>query len=213
MGNCMRISLKKLTYIVYFIALASVFSLIYYGGYYYAINYMKSDNLVTIEEAASSNPGINNDTSFVGQVNEQIVSSDAKYVEECYNTDTEALTKTENKIPVEHIGFTREQVIDYLTTYAEKNSDPTLTNIQLVSFSADSIVIRKTICNPTNLYSYFVISENNIIKIYNSNRDSLFIDTGIDISNFEEEYKLELTDGFYIEIIHDLYNYLECITS
>lgn len=116
----MRISLKKLTYIVYFIALASVFSLIYYGGYYYAINYMKSDNLVTIEEAASSKPGINNDTSFVGQVNEQIVSSDAKYVEECYNTDTEALTKTENKIPVEYIGFTREQVIDYLTTYAEK---------------------------------------------------------------------------------------------
>lgn len=82
-----------------------------------------------------------------------------------------------------------------------------------MSFSADSIVIRKTICNPTNLYNYFVISENNIIKIYNANRDSLFIDTGIDISNFEEEYKLELTDGFYIETIHDLYNYLESITS
>ena len=62
-------------------------------------------------------------------------------------------------------------------------------------------------------YNYFVISENNIIMIYNANHDKLFIDTGIDVSNIEEQYKEELKDGFYIETIHDLYNYLESITS
>ena len=82
----MHISLKRISYIVYFIALASVFSLIYYGGYYYAVNYMKSDNLVTKEEVVNNNPGV-------------------------------------------------------------KSDDETLLNVQLISFSPDSVVIRKTICN------------------------------------------------------------------
>ena len=106
---------------------------------------------------------------------------------------------------------TKEEVVN--NNPGVKSDDETLLNVQLISFSPDSVVIRKTICNPTNIYSYFVISENNIIKIYNAGKDSLFIDTGIDISNFEEEYIEELNDGFYVETIHDLYNYLESITS
>lgn len=214
----MKISLKKTAYIVSFLALSSIFALLYYAGYYYATNYMKSDNLITKEDAAGMNPGINNSTedgaaSEVGSKAEQIVTSKTEYVEESYNSDTGELTKTEKNVPVDLIGLNRNEVIDYLTTYKEKSTDKALVNIQLVSFSDQTLVIRKTICNIDELYSYFVISEYDIIKIYNSNRDTLFLDTGINISHFEEEYKTELEEGFYIETIHDLYNYLESITS
>ena len=47
MGSSM-FSLKKISYIVYFIAIVSIFVLLYYGGYYYAINNMKSDNQMDI---------------------------------------------------------------------------------------------------------------------------------------------------------------------
>jgi hypothetical protein len=208
----MRFTLKYMTYIAYFIALASVFALIYYGGYYYAINYMKSDNLITIDDALKNNPSISSVTT-VNEADEQIVSAKATYTEECYNTDTDELTTQELKMPVEYIGLTRDDVIDYLTTYKNNVSDETLINIQLVSFSKDSIVVRKTVCNPIAIYNYYVISEKNIIKIYNANRDVLYIDTGIDISNLEEEYIEELNNGFYIETIHELYNYLEGVTS
>ena len=40
MGSSM-FSLKKISYILYFIAIVSIFVLLYYGGYYYAINNMK----------------------------------------------------------------------------------------------------------------------------------------------------------------------------
>lgn len=208
----MRFTLKHTTYVVYFIALASVFALLYYGGYYYAINYLKSDNLVTIDDTLSNTPGINSITA-VNETDEQIVLAKAVYIEECYNTDTGELTKHESSIPVEYIGLTRDGMIDYLTTYKDNTTDRTLVNIQLVSFSSDNIVIRKTVCNATTIYNYFVISESNIIKIYNANRDALYIDTGIDIRNLEEPYQDELKQGFYIETVHELYNYLESVTS
>lgn len=208
----MRITLKHTTYVVYFIALASIFALLYYGGYYYAINYLKSDDLITIDDTMSNTPGINSITA-VNETDEQVVLAKSAYIEECYNTDTGEISKKELSMPVEYIGLTRDGIIDYLTTYKEHSTDKTLVNIQLVSFSSESIVIRKTVCNPTTIYNYFVISENNIIKIYNANRDSLYIDTGIDISNLEDIYKEELNKGFYIETVHELYNYLESISS
>lgn len=213
----MKISLKKTAYIVSFLALSSIFALLYYAGYYYATNYMKSDNLITKEDAANMNPGINKsteqDAAEVGSQVNPTVTSKTGYIEESYNSDTGELIKTEKNVPVDLIGLNRSEVIDYLTTYKEKNTDKSLVNIQLVSFSAETVVIRKTICSIDNLYSYFVISDYNIIKIYNANRDALFIDTGIDISHLDEEYKKELEEGFYIETIHDLYNYLESVTS
>lgn len=213
MGSSM-FSLKKISYIVYFIAIVSIFVLLYYGGYYYAINNMKSDNLITKDEAQISNPGVKTDDyTEVNNSESNVILSSARYIIEEYNSDTDELIKKEEKIPVDYIGLTREQVIDYLTTYVAKNKDETLQNVQLVAFSPESLIIRKTVCNPTNIYNYFVISENNIIMIYNANHDKLFIDTGIDVSNIEEQYKEELKDGFYIETIHDLYNYLESITS
>lgn len=213
MGSSM-FSLKKISYIVYFIAIVSIFVLLYYGGYYYAINNMKSDNLITKDEAQISNPGVKTDDyTEVNNSESNVILSSARYIIEEYNSDTDELTEKEEKIPVDYIGLTREQVIDYLTTYVAKNKDETLQNVQLVAFSPESLIIRKTVCNPTNIYNYFVISENNIIMIYNANHDKLFIDTGIDVSNIEEQYKEELKDGFYIETIHDLYNYLESITS
>ena len=77
----MRFTLKHITYVVYFIALASVFALIYYGGYYYAVNHLKSDNLVTIDDTLSNTPGINSITA-VNETDEQIVLAKSKYIEE-----------------------------------------------------------------------------------------------------------------------------------
>ena len=166
MGSSM-FSLKKISYIVYFIAIVSIFVLLYYGGYYYAINNMKSDNLITKDEAQISNPGVKTDDyTEVNNSESNVILSSARYIIEEYNSDTDELTKKEEKIPVDYIGLTREQVIDYLTTYVAKNKDETLQNVQLVAFSPESLIIIKTVCNTTNIYKYFVIIVNKKIIIY-----------------------------------------------
>ena len=118
-------------------------------------------------------------------------------------------------MPIVLLGLDREAVIDYLTTYKATNvgTGDNVLNIQLVSFSAEQVVIRKTIRDIDEIYNYYVVSEDSIIKIYHSDQTTLFADTGIDISNIDEEYKKDLENGFYIETIHELYNYLESITS
>lgn len=210
----MKISLKKTAYITSFFALASVFALLYYAGYYYATNSIGSDNLITKEEAYADNPSVKlSDSTEVSGSETEVVKKDTEYIEECYNTDTKEITKNTTNVPVEMIGLTRDKLIDYLTTYKENSVDKTLLNIQLVSFSEKTLVIRKTICNINELYAYYIKSDNDIIKIYNTNKDTLLIDTGINIANFEEQYKTELEEGFFVETIHDLYNYLESITS
>lgn len=210
----MKISLKKAAYITSFFALASVFALLYYAGYYYATNSISSDNLITKEEAYADNPSLRlSNSTPVSSPKTDIVKKDTEYIEEIYNTDTKEITKNTTNVPVEMIGLTRDKLIDYLTTYKENSVDKTLLNIQLVSFSENTLVIRKTICNINELYAYYIKSDYDIIKIYNTNKDTLLIDTGINISNFEEKYKIELEEGFFVETIHDLYNYLESITS
>ena len=210
----MKISLKKTAYITSFFALASVFALLYYAGYYYATNSMDSDNLITKDEAYADNPAVKiSDSTQVSSNETEVVKKNTEYIEECYNTDTQEITRNTTDVPVEMIGLTRDKLIDYLTTYKENSVDKTLLNIQFVSFSEKTLVIRKTICNINELYSYYIKSDNNIIKIYNTNKDTLLIDTGINIENFEEKYKSELEEGFFVETIHDLYNYLESVTS
>ena len=49
--------------------------------------------------------------------------------------------------------------------------------------------------------------------VFYSDRTSLYLDTGISIDSVDEEERSHLETGFYIETIHELYNYLEGITS
>ncbi len=212
----MNLSLKRTAYIVSFFTLASIFALLYYAGYYYATsNHLGSDNLITKNEVADSNPGIRDipSTADVAAETEQIVNTDTVYIEQCFNSDTGEMTDVKKAMPIELLGLNREQVIDYLTTFQPEDGDVLVTNIQLVAFSASQVVIRKTIRNIKEIYQYYVICEDNIIKIYHSDRTTLFADTGIDISNISEEHKNELKNGFYIETVHELYNYLESVTS
>ena len=214
----MNTNIKKWTYLLSFITLVSIFALLYYAGYYYATrNHLGFEDLITREEVEKNNPGMKayNETEDVAAAAEPVLTNRTTYIEECYHSDTGEMTSTTKEIPIELLGLNRTEMIDYLTTYRSEHADQekTLTNIQLVSFSKDQVVIRKTVREPNEVFHYFVIAEDGIIKIYQADRTRLFADTGIEIRNIDEEHRKELENGFYIETIHELYNYLESITS
>ena len=146
----MKLSLKRVAYLTYFVALAMTFAVLYYGSYYYALKYMTSDNIITKDKLQEDNPAVDymnreQDLNEVNAEQENIISNRTNYVEESYNMDTDELQKETMTPPVEVLGYNRQQLIDYLTTYMSKNKDETLVNIQLVSFSTDSVVVRKTV--------------------------------------------------------------------
>ncbi|MCI8668251.1 MAG: hypothetical protein HFI34_01820 [Lachnospiraceae bacterium] len=214
----MKLSLKRAAYLTYFVALAMTFAVLYYGSYYYALKYMTSDNIITKDKLQEDNPAVDymnreQDLNEVNAEQDHIITKNTNYVEEFYNIDTDELQKKASGPPVEVLGYNRQQLIDYLTTYMSKNKDETLVNIQLVSFSADSVVVRKTIRTIEKTYNYYVIVENDMISVYKADKKTKYFDTGISLSEVEERERQKLEDGFYVEDIRELYNYLESITS
>lgn len=217
-GDRMKLSLKRAAYLTYFVALAMTFAVLYYGSYYYALKYMTSDNIITKEKLQENNPAVDYmnrepDLNEVNAEQDNIITNRTSYVEESYNMDTDELQKETITPPVEVLGYDRQQLIDYLTTYMSKNRDETLVNIQLVSFSSDSVVVRKTIRTIEKTYNYFVLVENGMISVYKADKKTKYFDTGIHLSEVEEKERQKLTEGFYVEDIRELYNYLESITS
>ena len=214
----MKLSLKRVAYLTYFVALAMTFAVLYYGSYYYALKYMTSDNIITKDKLQEDNPAVDymnreQDLNEVNAEQENIISNRTNYVEESYNMDTDELQKETMTPPAEVLGYNRQQLIDYLTTYMSKNKDETLVNIQLVSFSTDSVVVRKTVRTIEKTYNYYVLVENGMISVYKADKETKYFDTGIHLSEVEEKERQKLTDGFYVEDIRELYNYLESITS
>ena len=214
----MKLSLKRVAYLTYFVALAMTFAVLYYGSYYYALKYMTSDNIITKDKLQEDNPAVDymnreQDLNEVNAEQENIISNRTNYVEESYNMDTDELQKETMTPPVEVLGYNRQQLIDYLTTYMSKNKDETLVNIQLVSFSTDSVVVRKTVRTIEKTYNYYVLVENGMISVYKADKETKYFDTGIHLSEVEEKERQKLTDGFYVEDIRELYNCLESITS
>lgn len=214
----MKLSLKRVAYLTYFVALSMTFAVIYYGSYYYALKYMTSDNIITKDKLQEDNPAVDymnreQDLNEVNAEQDHIITNRTNYVEESYNIDTDELQKKDASPPVEVLGYNRQQLIDYLTTYMSKNKDETLVNIQLVSFSADAVVVRKTIRTVEKTYNYYVIVEDGMISVYKADKKTKYFDTGIRLSEVEERERQKLADGFYVEDIRELYNYLESITS
>lgn len=214
----MKLSLKRAAYLTYFVALAMTFAVLYYGSYYYALKYMTSDNIITKEKLQEDNPAVDymNLENHLNEVNAEqdyVITNKTNYVEEFYNIDTDELQKESIAPPIEVLGYNRQQLIDYLTRYMSKNTDETLVNIQLVSFSTDSVVVRKTIRTIEKKYYYYVLEEDGMISVYKADKKTKYFDTGIKLSEVDEKERQKLTEGFYIEDIRELYNYLESITS
>lgn len=206
--------MKKIAYTVSFIVLSFVFVMAYYCCYYYATNNMKSDGIKTIYETMDENPALNDNMADANAAKEEIVGSETKYILETYDMETENVTKEELTIPVEYLGMDRQSLIDYLTEYNDNNTDDETINLQLVSFSNACVVIRKSVKQEDKTeYNYWITEENGIVMVYKADKEELYLDTGIETVDLEKEDKNKLQNGFYLENIQELYNYLETITS
>ena len=202
-------TMKKAAYIVSFFVIITVLIALYYTGYYFTEKSEFSSNLLTKEEVEKENPAIYN----VSNVDEQIITKNTEYIIETYNSDTEDLSVNTENVPIEILGYDREKMTEYIEKKRQTATEKNVINMQLKSFSGDKVVVRKTIVNLESIYHYYVVSEDNVIKIYNSDKKQLFTDTGISTEDLNEESREKLKQGFYIETIHELYNYLESVTS
>ena len=211
----MKNKLVKQTAIVVVMGLCLVF--LFYSGYRYGGS-LDNDEIITLADG----------TSYMqGETKEELIDHDTEYVLESHNLDDDKITaKTEN-VPVELIGLSKKEVIDYITSHMEQFQEKgeEVKNISMISFSHDTLVLRKDVTDSIaisetikkyqndNPYNYYMVLEDGYLIVYKQDKTTVFLETGIREDELDETDRAQLLQGVGVKNISELYRYLEGYTS
>lgn len=187
-------------------------------------DYKKSNNENLISNVPyTTNDILNNSTDVVNS--ESVVKEDASLVIEiCKAEESDKIISNKNNIPVEMIGLTRKDIIEYLEEHRdffdEKGEE--IDSLLLVSFSPNQVVIRKNVHEVETViysnenskrYNYYIAFESDKVIVYKKDKETIFIETGITYDMLDKETCESIEEGVWLENISVLYRYLESITS
>lgn len=211
----MKNKLVKQTAIVVVMGLCLAF--LFYAGYRYGGS-LDNDEIITLADG----------TSYMqGETKEELIDHDTEYVLESHNLDDDKITaKTEN-VPVELIGLSKKEVIDYITSHMEQFQEKgeEVKNISMISFSHDTLVLRKDVTDSIaisetikkyqndNPYNYYMVLEDGYLIVYKQDKTTVFLETGIREDELDETDRAQLLQGVGVKNISELYRYLEGYTS
>jgi hypothetical protein len=139
------------------------------------------------------------------------------YVLETYDMKTDTLDTKELNPPGYLVGLTRDEIIQYLADYmrdmtlSEYNKG--LISYELLSFSPERVVIRKSYNEDFVPYRYYVVVKSGYVVVYNSDLKSVYKYTHIEAKGLPEEDRIALSQGIYVNSLYELYALLESYSS
>jgi len=217
---------QALLYIGSFLLLSLMFVICYYMSYLHALNNFNKKaierkeqlHLMLENEEEPLDESAGKNTDIVPAVQDVIrVLPSTKYILEIYDMKSDSTTRQELNPPAHLVGLTRQEVIDYLADYmrdlplSEYNKG--LISAELIYFSDEEIVIRKSYNEDFLPYRYYVVIKDGYIVVYNSDLKSIYRYTSIDAKSLPEEDRLELIQGIYVNSLDELYSLLESYSS
>ena len=139
------------------------------------------------------------------------------YIEEIYNTVTGQLDSATRTAPGFLIGMTREELSDYVARYMDKMSlaeyEAGLLSYEIVSFSENKVVLRKTYDASKVPYKFYVNITDGMVTVFYSDKESVFEYTHIPAVDLAEEDRVALIEGIYVKDREELYSILEGFSS
>jgi len=157
------------------------------------------------------------DTVEAGIVPHNTVLPTVTYIEETYDAATGVLDSMEKVAPGFLVGMTREELTEYLTNYMENLSileyEEGLMAYEIISFSENKVILRKTYDITKNPYKYYVNISDGMVTVYYSDLESVFEYTHIPAVDLSEENRTALIEGIYVKDREELYSLLEGFSS
>lgn len=195
------------------IVLACTFVLfgVYYGSYrFYQYKYGNKDK----EKFAQQ---LSDKTLEVNSAEENIITQRTKLTIEYYDRITGMIEVEQTNMPVEYIGMSREELIDYLLDYAK---DPNLEDIeagfekyQIMSFSSTKVVLRKILAPSKIAHKYYLVEEAGCVTVYYMDRKTVYEYSNIIVDLLPEDIRDKVKQGMYLTDEDALYDFLETYTS
>lgn len=153
----------------------------------------------------------------VAMSEEPVVNANTRYVLEQYDSVSGESSEAEAVMPDKFIGLNREKLVDEIEEY---NRNPSLTDLEqgftymeLVSFSAGRVVVRKSYELEEEEKGFFLLNENHYVVVYDHSLSNVYMDTEILVENLPESLQEEILNMKFVEDEKELYQFLETYTS
>lgn len=121
------------------------------------------------------------------------------------------------EMPKEFYGFSISELNEYLEMYIENLSDEDrkkgMIGISVLSFSSEEVIIEKRYDTKKPQMKYFIKAENGYITIYESDKETVYESTNIDVNLLPEDELNNLLEGFYIADDEELESIMENYSS
>ena len=201
-----KFSRRRYGVICCFFVASLLLALMCYGSYRYSLK-VTEENLKEQEKRK---------TAEVGNNKEQRITSETRFIVELYHRDTEEIVTEERTMPSEYAGKTRSELLVYLKesleTAKKEEGEEYLSNIELVSFSKEQLILRKIYEEPEES-AYYLTELDGEVVVYDGDKTKLLEKTGILTINLPAEEIQKLKQGYRVESEKDLYSILENFSS
>ena len=146
-----------------------------------------------------------------------VITADTRYLIEEINLSDGTVQEKEEQVPVKYIGFDRLKLIEELDLY---DMNPALSdlklgfqNSELSSFSKDRVVICKYYRTEEENEGFYIMVADHYITVYEGDKQTVYLNTDILLSNLNETLQSEIIQGKYIEDEQEIYHFLESYSS
>ena len=107
-----------------------------------------------------------------------VITNKTKLIIEKYNKENNTLEEEYIIVPSKLLGLNREELIKYLKQYENNpdyhDIDDGFSSINLLSFSTECVVIRKTYVTNRELSKYYLKSEDGYVTVYYSDLKTVY---------------------------------------
>lgn len=170
-----------------------------------------------IQATSGNNKYIDKQIQAVDNLDEVVVEPTTRYILQTYDLVKNDRLEEELRVPSYLVGLSRQEVIDYLESYMDdlpwNEFRDGLTSYELISFSKEEIVIRKTYNSNLVEYLFFIQAIDDKIVVFYSDQKTVYDYTNMSTYRLSEEEKSKLEEGYYIKDLDELYAVLENYTS
>ncbi len=178
-----------------------------YGGGYLCFAWPLSEN--PVEEMPEIIP--------VTAGKENFILPETRLVTETLNLKTGEKNSVESPMPSIYLGLEREELLsdlnDYVNDMPIKDIEAGLVSFDIVSYSTEQVVLRKTYYPDENFKKYYMIYRQGRVVVYYSDRKTVFEYPDIRLSDLPVDLQCELLSGKEIKDDAELYSFLQNYSS
>ena len=223
--------MKKIVYAsLLFAGISALFGLCYYMSFKNALLHYNREaveqNTQLLNEILQSSGEnerllqqmLNENTEAVqAAATKDTLSATASYfLETCY-LQSQTEEREQLALPGFMVGLDRRELTAYVEGYME--SMPVneylsgLVSYEIVSFSADKVVLRKTYNETKVENQFYICKRGDFVVVYYSDLKTVYEYTEIRVESLAEEMQQVINQGFYVKDTQELYSILEGYTS